>query len=154
MKLTTAPRLAVVLAETGRAFGPRRIVLACGVFDLIHPGHIRHLRWAAAQGETLVVSVTADRFVNKGPDRPWFPELQRAEVVSALEMVDHVILNDAADPSGIIRTLKPYAYVKGWEYRRSVLPELDALIEVDAHLMFSPGDVVHSSTALGKAAGL
>lgn len=154
MKITTAERLAAVLHATDGVFGKRRLVLACGCFDLVHPGHIRHLRWAAEQGDILVVSITSDRFVNKGPGRPFFPAHQRAEFVSALEMVDHVIVNDAPEPSAVIRALRPNVYVKGWEYRHAIIPELDALIETDTRVLFSPGDVVYSSTALGAAHGI
>lgn len=155
MKLTTAKRLVeVLMPRVYGAFGDKRLVLAHGVFDLVHPGHIRHLRWAAAQADILVVSITADRFVNKGADRPWFPELQRAEVVAALEMVDHVIINDAPDASPVILALRPHVFVKGRDYLHSRLAEDAALNEVGAKVLYSPGDIVHSSTALGKAAGL
>src|SRR5579862_3688030 len=68
----------------------QKIVLCHGVFDLLHVGHIRHLRAAKAFGDILVVTITDDAYVNKGPDRPAFPSELRAEFLASLEFVDHV----------------------------------------------------------------
>lgn len=92
------------------------IVLAHGCFDLIHVGHIRHLQEARKQGDKLVVSVTSDRFVNKGHDRPRFGQEQRMEALRALRFVDEVVLNDAPDAVPVIEALKPAVYVKGVDY--------------------------------------
>ena len=74
-----------------------KIIQCHGVFDLLHPGHIRHFQEAKAQGDRLVVTVTPDRFVNKGPGRPAFTEALRLETIAALEVVDYVVLNDSPD---------------------------------------------------------
>jgi len=92
-----------------------KVVLANGVFDVLHWGHLRHLQAARKMGTRLVVSVTADRFVNKGPGRPVFNQVQRARMLRALRCVDQVIgvpgLLDA------LRRVKPDILVKGAEYR-------------------------------------
>ena len=161
MKITTAERLVKVRRAIDRirtatpmaSVGMQRVVLTHGCFDVIHPGHLRHLRWAKEQGDVLVVSITSDRFVNKGAGRPWIPELQRADLIGELKLVDHVLITDAPEPSELIRMIRPDIYVKGWEYKNRDLPELDALIDANARLMFSPNDVLYHSTELGPPRG-
>ena len=70
----------------------KSVVLCHGVFDLLHVGHIKHLKKAKSLGDKLVVTITADRFVNKGPGKPLFNEKLRAEAIAALEMVDFVAI--------------------------------------------------------------
>ena len=91
-------------------------VLAHGVFDLLHPGHIEHLRQAKAMGDRLVVSITADRWVNKGPGRPVFSAEQRAEVLRAIRYVDEVIMTDSPTAILAIKQVAPNIYVKGPDY--------------------------------------
>ena len=95
----------------------QKVVLCLGVFDLVHPGHIRHLQEAKANGDVLIVSVTANRFVNKGPDRPVFNQDLRMESVAAIECVDYVVLNDHSGGIDMINAVKPSYYVKGIEYK-------------------------------------
>lgn len=95
----------------------RRIVHCHGVFDLLHPGHIRHLRAAREQGDVLVVTITADSFVNKGPGRPAFNHHLRADTLAAISVVDYVGVNHAPTAVDLIRALKPDIYVKGSDYR-------------------------------------
>lgn len=94
-----------------------RIVQAHGAFDLLHLGHIRHLQAARRLGDLLVVTVTPDRFVNKGPNRPVFAEALRAEALAALDCVDFVAINDAPDAVSAIERIKPDVYVKGQDYQ-------------------------------------
>lgn len=103
------------LGQQLRAAG-RKVVLAHGVFDLLHMGHVRHLEAARREGDFLVVTLTADAFVNKGPGRPVFPEQMRAEMLAALEYVDAVAVNHAPDAIPVIRSLRPSFYVKGTDY--------------------------------------
>ena len=72
----------------------KRIVLVHGVFDVVHLGHISHFKEAKSYGDILVVSITPDRFVKKGFNKPYFDEHQRAKFLSSLEIVDYVIIND------------------------------------------------------------
>lgn len=94
----------------------KKIVQCHGVFDLIHPGHIRHLATAKKEGNVLVVTVTADEFVRKGPGRPIFNEQLRAENLAALEIVDYVAVNREPTAVNCIRRLRPDVYVKGQDY--------------------------------------
>lgn len=94
----------------------KRLVHCHGVFDLLHPGHVRHLETAKKEGDILVVTVTADRFVNKGPGRPVFNHDLRAESLAALECVNYVAVNHSSTAIELIQQLQPDVYVKGSEY--------------------------------------
>ncbi len=95
----------------------KKVVLCLGVFDLLHPGHIRHLHEAKKFGDILVVAVTANKYVNKGPDRPVFTEELRMESIGAIECVDYVCINNHSAGTEVIRQIKPDFYVKGVEYK-------------------------------------
>jgi len=97
-----------------RAAG-KTIVFTNGVFDLLHPGHIRYLQQARALGDALVVGVNSDRSVRaiKGPTRPIVPEDERTEVLEALACVDAVVVFDEDTPQDLIRALQPDVLVKG-----------------------------------------
>ncbi len=106
----------------------RRIVHCHGVFDLLHIGHIRHFEEARRLGDLLVVTLTRDAHVNKGPGRPVFPQELRAEAVAALRCVDYVALNEWPNAVPTIRLLRPHFYVKGPDYaeaRRDVTGGID-----------------------------
>ena len=113
--LTTAE--AARWAEAHRQAG-RRVVFTNGVFDLIHPGHVRYLRDARTLGDALIVAVNSDRSVraNKGPDRPITPERERAEVLAALEVVDAVVIFDEETPHEIVGRIQPDVLVKGSDW--------------------------------------
>lgn len=95
----------------------KRIVHCHGVFDLLHVGHIRHFAQARGFGDVLVVTVTPDIYVNKGPDRPAFHELLRAEALAALASVDLVAINQGPMALEAITLIRPDFYVKGSDYR-------------------------------------
>jgi D-glycero-beta-D-manno-heptose 1-phosphate adenylyltransferase len=96
----------------------RRVVFTNGVFDLLHPGHIRYLAAARQQGDLLIVGVNSDRSVRsiKGPNRPIVPERERAEVVAALASVDAVVIFDEDTPHEVIHHLQPDILVKGADW--------------------------------------
>jgi len=93
------------------------VVQAHGTFDLLHLGHVRHLEAARALGDVLVVTITADRFVNKGPGRPVFTESLRAEMLAALHFVTCVAIAEAPDAISAIEEIKPQIYAKGNDYQ-------------------------------------
>ena len=94
-----------------------KIVLAHGTFDLVHVGHIKHLKFAKKFGEKLIVSITADKYVKKGHGRPYFKEIFRKEMLESLEFVDHVFIVNHASALPAIKIVKPDFYLKGEEYK-------------------------------------
>ncbi len=132
----------------------KRVVQCHGVFDLMHIGHIKHLQLAKSYGDILVVTITADRFVNKGPGRPHFTEYLRAEALASLSCVDFVVINHhptAIEPIGIIQ---PDFYVKGIEYQNAesditgkISEEEEVVRSVGGQLIFTK-DIVFSSSSL------
>ena len=95
----------------------KRIVLCHGVFDLLHVGHIKHLKKAKEFGDKLVVTLTSDRYVNKGPGRPVFNQILRSESIAAIDSVDYVAINDAPTAVNAIKIIKPNIYCKGKDYK-------------------------------------
>lgn len=132
----------------------KRIVHCHGVFDLVHIGHIRHFEQAKRFGDILVVTVTPDRYVGKGPHRPVFNEQLRAEAVAALECVDYVAINQWPTAVETIELLRPNVFAKGPDYRNAeddrsggiVLEEL-AMKSVGGEIAFTD-DITFSSSQL------
>lgn len=119
----------VAFVERTRAEG-KRIVFTNGVFDLLHPGHIRYLRDARALGDLLIVGVNSDRSVkalNKAPDRPISPENERAEVLAALASVDAVAIFDEETPLEIITAIQPDILVKGADWGETAIVGRDVV---------------------------
>lgn len=151
-KVRTIAELAEIAARA-REDG-RTVVLCHGVFDLIHMGHVRHMEAARREGDVLMVTVTADRFVSKGPGRPIFPEHMRAEMLAAMESVDYVAVNDAPTAEDVLRTVQPDVYVKGSDYENSdddvtgkISAEREAVENHGGRLVFTK-DITFSSSAL------
>lgn len=94
------------------------VVFTNGVFDLLHPGHVRYLQAARREGDALIVGVNSDRSVraNKGPSRPVVPESERAELVAALAVVDAATIFDDETPADLVRLLQPDVLVKGADW--------------------------------------
>jgi rfaE bifunctional protein kinase chain/domain/rfaE bifunctional protein nucleotidyltransferase chain/domain len=141
------------LAENARQKG-LSVVLAHGCFDLVHLGHVRHLEEAARHGDVLVVTITADAFVNKGPGRPVFSELLRAQMIAALEHVDWVAINHAPTAVNILETVKPDIYVKGSDYAEDkddvtggIVIERNAVESHGGRIVFTD-DIAFSSSSL------
>jgi len=132
----------------------KKVVMCHGVFDLLHIGHIRHFEEAGSFGDVLVVTITPDRFVNKGPGRPVFSEGLRAEAVAALACVDYVSINWWPISVETIQLLRPDFYVKGSDYSdpdddRSggIILEENAVKSVGGSIKFTD-DVTSSSSHL------
>jgi rfaE bifunctional protein nucleotidyltransferase chain/domain len=120
---------AVALVARARARG-KTIVFTNGVFDIIHPGHVRYLRDARALGDLLIVGVNSDRSVSalaKAPDRPINGEADRAEVLSALASVDAVVIFDEDTPHAIISALQPDILVKGADWGETAIVGRDVV---------------------------
>ena len=94
----------------------KKIVLCHGVFDLFHVGHLNHINEAKRHGDILIISVTTDRYVNKGPGRPFFSIKQRIQILSSIKNVDYVTESDSPNSVEIIKKIKPDVYFKGPDY--------------------------------------
>lgn len=151
-KIQTLPELRRILQRRQKEGA---VVVHChGVFDLLHPGHIRHFKDAKRQGDILVVTATADRFVNKGVGRPVFHQTIRLETLAAIECIDFVALNDEPDAINLIETVRPNVYVKGVEYKdhtkdvTNKIAQEVAAVEAGGGRMHYTDDIVFSSTEL------
>ncbi|WP_020592370.1 PfkB family carbohydrate kinase [Kiloniella laminariae] len=131
----------------------KKVVMCHGVFDLVHPGHLRHLLYAKDKANILVASLTSDQHINKAAYRPYVPQELRALNLAALEFVDYVIIDDNATPLANLREVMPDVFAKGFEYDNGQLhpktvEELNVLNEYGGEILFTPGDVVYSSSTL------
>lgn len=143
--------LDAILASLATSKAGKRIVMCHGTFDLVHPGHIRHLLFAKEHGDILVVSLTCDAHVSKGPGRPFVPEMLRAQNLAVMEMVDLVFIDPEPTPMKTIAELQPDIYAKGYDYADSVIEETALVESYGGTVLFSPGDIAFSSTAIIKA---
>lgn len=131
-----------------------KVVLAHGVFDLLHLGHVRHLEAARKLGDILIVTVTADKYVRKGPGRPVFPQGARAEMLAALGYIDWTGINCAATAISLIEAIKPDFYVKGSDYAdpsQDVTGKIDEeceLVEMYGGQVVFTDEITFSSSAL------
>jgi len=132
----------------------KKIVHCHGVFDLLHVGHIKHFKSAKKNGDFLLVSITSDQFVNKGPGRPAFNQILRSEVISSLECVDAVFINNFQTPINLINLIKPNIYFKGPDYKnihkdrtKNIIKEIKATKKGGGKVMFSE-DITFSSSSL------
>ena len=130
----------------------RTIAHCHGCFDMVHPGHVRHLEFASRQADILVVTITGDADIHKGDQRPYIPQELRAESLAALAFVDYVSIDDAPSACDVLRDVRPDVYVKGREYETSshagFLAERAVVEQSGGKVIFSSGDVVFSSSRL------
>jgi len=133
----------------------KKVVYCHGCFDLMHPGHIKYFQAAKKMGDILVVTVTPDKYVDKGPGRPVFCDILRAESIAALECVDYVSINKWPTAEDTLRLLRPDIYVKGQEFENledktgKIQREYKVIEEIGAEIKFTR-EIVFSSTELLK----
>jgi len=151
-KIKTLDEL-VAITERAQADG-KRVVLAHGTFDLLHMGHVRHLEQARAEGDLLIVTITGDAFVNKGPGRPVFTAPLRAEMLAALGYVDWVAINEAPTAENVIAAVKPDVYAKGSDYAEAendatgkIVDERASVEACGGRILFTD-DITFSSSSL------
>ena len=151
MKIIDLAELSLKLNEL-RTRG-NKIVHCHGCFDLMHPGHIKYFQAAKKMGDILVVTVTSDRYVDKGPGRPVFSDVLRAESIAALQCVDFVSINNRPTAEEPLRLLKPHCYVKGQEFETiedktgKIQKEYAVAEDLGIKVCFTH-DIVFSSTQL------
>lgn len=141
--------------ELRQAIGPfprdKKVIMCHGTFDLVHPGHIRHLFYVKSKADIVVVSLTCDNWIQKSDFRPYVPQELRAMNLAALEVVDYVLIDDNPTPIENIAYIQPDYFAKGYEYRNGKIPpktqeEIDTLNSYGGEMIFTPGDVVFSSS--------
>jgi D-beta-D-heptose 7-phosphate kinase/D-beta-D-heptose 1-phosphate adenosyltransferase len=137
------------LAEQARQDG-KTIVFTNGCFDLLHRGHVHVLRQARASGDLLIVGINSDRSVRsiKGATRPILPEIDRVELIAAMEMVDYVVLFDEPDPYQLIAVIKPRVLAKGGDWGGEKIVGADIVERDGGRVTVIPYLKGHSTTAL------
>jgi rfaE bifunctional protein kinase chain/domain len=149
-KIKTAEQ---VRAEIGPRPRDKKVIMCHGTFDVVHPGHIRHLTYARSKADVLIASVTTDAHISKADFRPYVTEALRAMNLAALEPVDWVIVDPNPTPLENLRILQPDYFAKGYEYvdggvHPKTREEMDVLESYGGEVLFTPGDVVYSSSRL------
>lgn len=149
-KIKTCEELLQVVGKRPRS---KKVIMCHGMFDIVHPGHLRHLTYAKEKADILVVALTADGHNEKANLRPYVPQDLRALNLAALEMVNFVIIDSNSTPVENIKFLQPDFFAKGYEYFSNGLPpktqeEIATLESYGGEMVFTPGDIIYSSSTL------
>ena len=138
-------------------FKSKKIILCHGVFDLFHLGHLNYLKLAKKHGDLLIVSITKDEFVNKGPNRPFYKEDKRIEMIAALEIVNFIVINIYQSPIKLIKNLKPNFYIKGKDYKNlksdktgEIYNEKKAIEKIGGKLITTESELLSSSNLINN----
>lgn len=131
----------------------KKVIMCHGTFDVVHPGHVRHLMYARSKADILIASLTCDAHIAKANMRPFVPEQLRALNLAALDMVDYVVIDRDPTPLRNLSQIQPDYFAKGYEYVSSGLhpktrEEKEILDSYGGEIIFTPGDIVYSSSAL------
>ena len=139
----------------------KKIVLCHGVFDLLHVGHISYFNEAKSFGDILVVSATSDKYVNKGPNRPFFNETNRLKALAALDSVEYVVLSDSPTGVQLIKELKPNIYCKGPDYKShkndisgEIKNEIATVKKYRGKIIYTKGETFSSSKLINEYSGI
>jgi rfaE bifunctional protein kinase chain/domain len=150
-KIKSAAEIAVLLGPRPR---DRKVIMCHGTFDIVHPGHLRHLMYAKSKADILVVSLTGDAHIQKANFRPFVPEQLRAMNLAAFEMVDFVIIDPEPKPLTNLLIVQPDFFAKGYDYGGDgkvdprTQEEIDVLARYGGEMIFTPGDIVYSSSSI------
>lgn len=151
-KIKNLEELSLILKELKNS--GKKIIHCHGVFDLMHPGHVKHFYAAKKMGDVLVVTITPDKYVNKGPSRPIFTDILRAETIAALELVDYVAINIWPNAVETIKKIEPDIYVKGKDYAdvskdetHGIFLEREAVESIGGKIHFTD-EITFSSSSL------
>ena len=151
-KIIEIDRLAKIIS--GQRNKNKTIVHSDGLFDILHIGHIRHLEQAKRLGDILIVTITPDRFVKRGPGRPIFTETLRAEAIASLNCVDYVAINSSSTVEDTLRIIKPNIFVRGSEYKKTmpeaaneIANQIKVLQAIGATIAYTE-DIAFSSSSL------
>ena len=154
-KIKSPAKLAAII-ESEKVKG-KKVAQCHGVFDLLHRGHLHQFEQVKSKADILVVTLTADQFVLKGPGRPVFNQNIRAEMMAALEMVDFVTIVESVSAIDMIKLLKPDYYVKGQSYQDAskditgkIGPEIEAINAIGGEIMFTHEIPIRSTPLLNN----
>ena len=152
-RILTLPEAAAWAADLREAGG--RLVFTNGVFDLLHPGHVRYLQTARDQGDALIVAINSDRSVrgNKGSGRPLVPQAERAEVLAALDCVNAVVIFDDPTPADIVRLIRPHVLVKGADWAADAIVGRDTVEALGGKVVRIPIEQGWSTSAIIEKVG-
>jgi rfaE bifunctional protein kinase chain/domain/rfaE bifunctional protein nucleotidyltransferase chain/domain len=147
-KVKTAQDIAALIGPRPR---DKKVIMCHGTFDIVHPGHVRHLLYAKSKADLLIASLTADEHIMKANFRPFVPQELRAFNLAALECVDYVVIDADPKPLKNIAIIQPDYFAKGYEYTKNGLnprtAEEQAVVNAyGGEVIFTPGDVVYSSS--------
>ncbi len=152
-KITFKEKIKPKLKKEGKT-----VALCHGVFDLVHPGHVIHLQQAKQMADILVVSVTAAKYVRKGPGRPYFNDEMRLKVLEALECVDYVMLSEGYTVDDIVESVEPDLYIKGEEYAKEseditgkMAVERELVEQHGGKVAYTTGEVFSSTKLINTA---
>lgn len=153
-KIKTVEELCRIIGPRPR---PKKVIMCHGNFDVVHPGHVRHLLYAKTKGDILVASLIADEQMKKKKFRPYVPEDLRAINLAALEVVDYVVIDHEPTPLRNLGMIQPDYFAKGYEYfsegvNAETREEMQVLETYGGEIIFTPGDLVYSSSALVELA--
>ncbi len=153
-KIKTREELLEIIGSRPRK---KPVIMCHGTFDIVHPGHVRHLMYASEKAEILIASLTCDAHINKANYRPFIPEQLRAMNLAAIECIDYVIIDSNPTPLENLKFLQPDYFAKGYEYTSGgVHPKTSEEAKVieayGGEIIFTPGDVVFSSSAFIESA--
>src|SRR3954471_4340244 len=142
-KLKTAAELREIIGPRPRA---RSVIMCHGTFDLVHPGHIRHLMYAKSKADILIARLTSDSHINKLNFSPFVPQDLRAMNLAALEIVDYVVVDENPTPIENLKFIQPDFFAKGYEYSSEGIhpktrEEMAALESYGGQVIFTPGDL-------------
>ena len=149
-KVKTPQEIYQIFGEPPRE---KKVIMCHGTFDLVHPGHIRHLLYAKSKGDILIASLTSDDHIVKANFRPYVPQELRAFNLAALEVVDFVVIDPNSTPIENLKIIKPDYFAKGYEYNKDGIhprtAEEKLVIEsYGGEIIFTPGDIIYSSSGI------
>jgi rfaE bifunctional protein kinase chain/domain len=147
-KIKTREELLMAIGTRPRE---RKVIMCHGTFDLVHPGHLRHLMYAKSKADILIASLTCDAHISKAHHRPFVPQQLRAMNLAAFEVVDYVIIDDNPTPLENLKYIQPDYFAKGYEYQAGGIhprtrEEMRIIEGYGGEVIFTPGDVVYSSS--------
>lgn len=147
-KVKSPEEIRAVIGAMPRA---KKVIMCHGTFDVVHPGHIRHLLYAKGKADLLIASLTSDEHIKKANFRPYVPQDLRALNLAALEIVDFVVIDENAEPLNNLSIIQPDYFAKGYEYHDGGIhpktrEELAVIESYGGEIIFTPGDIVYSSS--------